>query len=603
MANKRINVTSLDFDDIKNSLKDYLRGQTTFQDYDFEGSGMSVLLDVLAYNTHYNALYNNLAINEMFLDSARKRNSVVSIARELGYMPQSAQCASAIVNITCSRSSQTSIQYYIPVGTPFTTIVDGTTYTFYTQSELLSPATTATTYTFSGVVLIEKSNQFTHNYSFVSSSGYLIPNQYADLSTLIVTVNGSPYTSTSNITEVDSTSKVYWTKELDDNQYEIIFGNGVIGYMPAVGDIISISYAVSSLDVVNGARVFNFSGTPQSGVSYLITTVSPASNGSYPEDIESIRFNAPRSYASQNRAVSANDYKAHIQSNFQEAKSVAVWGGEDNYPPEYGKVFVCVKPKSSDYLTTSQKDYIISDILSNKNVMTVTPTILDPEYINLIVTTTVYYNDLVTTRSADSIKSVVVDAINNYNITTLQQFDGIFKFSKYSKTVDESEPSIVSNITTLYLKKLVTPKFNIPATYTINLLNPIYFSGAAEDIITSSGFYVSGSTNVHYLVDDGVGNMMMYYVDNTGTRYIIDSNIGTVDYTKGIIAVNSLNISALEGDYFVFYIKPSSNDVVSTLHQIVQISMDDLVVNVINDKSASGDLRAGQNYTFTTSRN
>lgn len=610
MASKKINVTTLDFDEIKTNLKDYLRGQDTFQDYDFDGSSMSILLDVLAYNTHYNAIYNNLSINEMFLDSARKRNSVVSRARELGYLPQSAKCSSAIVNITCTRVSTDGIQYYIPAGSPFTTIVNNISYTFYTDSDLLSPFTFSTSYTFSNVRLIEKTNQITNKYTVADGIRYLVQNQYADLSTLTVKVqdhagssNIVAFASADNIVDIDGTSKVYWIKELDDNQYELVFGNGVIGYQLTNGNVVNVEYAISSLDAPNGARIFNYTGVPQIGITYSINAAYPATGGSLPEDIESIRFNAPRLYASQNRAVNTNDYKSIIQSNFLEAKSVAVWGGEDNYPPVYGKTFICVKPKTTDYLTSAQKDVIVKDILYSKNMMTVKPVIVDPDYIDIIMETTVYYNDLLTTRTADSIKSVIIDTINNYNTTELQQFDGVFRYSKFSKTLDTSEASIVNNITTLYLRVNVSPKYNISANYTINLLNPIYYSGAAENIVLSNGFYVQGDTNKYFLVDDGVGNMTLFYLDNSGNRVVVDPQIGTVDYAKGIISVNSIKIASLVDDYFTFYIKPSSNDVVSTLHQIVQISMDDLKVSVINDRTATGDLRAGQNYIFTSSRN
>ena len=248
---------------------------STFQDYDFDGSSMSVLLDILAYNTHYNAIYNNLSINEMFLDSARKRNSVVSKARELGYRPQSAKCSTATVNIKCSRVTNNSIQYAIPTGTPFTTTINGVTYTFYTISDLLSPTTTSSTYTFSNVTLIEMSTQINNKYIVADGARYLIQNPNADLSTLTVKVqdyagssNITPYTFADNIVNIDGTTKVYWIKELDDNLYEISFGNGIIGKQLTNGNVINLSYSISSLDGPNGANIFNFTGVPQTGISY-----------------------------------------------------------------------------------------------------------------------------------------------------------------------------------------------------------------------------------------------------------------------------------------------------------------------------------------------
>ena len=377
---------------------------------------------------------------------------------------------------------------------------------FYTISDLLSPTTTSSTYTFSNVTLIEMSTQINNKYTVADGARYLIQNPNADLSTLTVKIqdyagssNITPYTFADNIVNIDGTTKVYWIKELDDNLYEISFGNGIIGKQLTNGNVINLSYSISSLDGPNGANIFNFTGVPQTGISYSATTTSPASGGSLPEDIESIRFNTPRAYSAQNRAVTNNDYKAIISSNFQEAKSVNVWGGEDNYPPMYGKAFVCIKPKSTDYLTTAQKDYIYNNILSGRNILTVQPTIVDPTYITIIINTAVYYNDLLTTRTAESLKSLVIDTINTYNNTDLEQFDGVFRFSKFSRLIDECESSIINNITTLLLKMDVAPKYNINANYTINLLNPIYYSGAAENIVASNGFYINGSQNIYYL--------------------------------------------------------------------------------------------------------
>lgn len=605
MANIKITPTDLDFDAIKTNLKAYLKNQSTFQDYDFDGSGLSVLVDILAYNTHYNALYNNLTINEMFLDSARKRNSVVSIAKELGYRPQSAKCAKATVNITLSSASSTV--FSISAASPFTTIVDNKTYNFYSESNLVSPSASHS-YTFNNVTLIEKSNILSYKYTVADGIQYLIPNTAVDLSTLTVSVQESsgssittPFMLADTIVDVTNISNVYWVKEIDNGLYELIFGDDIIGTKLSNGNVVTINYCVSSLDAPNGARVFNYTGLP-SGWNASISTTSPASGGSGAEDIDSIRFNAPRAYAAQNRGVTANDYKALIYANVPAAKSVSVWGGEDNIPPVYGKTFICIKPKTTDVLTTAQKTDILNNVLKTRNILTVVPEIVDPEYINIVLKTTVYYNELATNRTADTIKSIITDVITNYDSNELQRFDGIFRHSKLSKLIDESEDSIVSNVTTVTLKRNVIPKYNIYANYTINLINPLYYSGVPEDIVLSSGFYIQGSSDVHYLVDDGIGNITLFKLSADNTKIIVNSTIGTVDYAKGYISISNLNISSLVGDFFTFYIKPSSNDVVSALTQIAQVSLEDLSVTVLADKTMSGDLRGGQNYTFTSSR-
>lgn len=606
MASKKINYTALDFDTQKANLKEFLQGQDTFSDYDFDGSGLSVLLDILTYNTHYNAIYNNLSINEMFLDSARKRNSVVSVSKELGYIPHSARCARATIDIIFNSTSATT--FVLPINSPFVTSVNNVSYTFYTTSTVAS-SINETSHTFTGVEIVEKNNQLANRYTVGSGVQYIIPNKYADLSTLTVSVQESSsssnvtiYTLADNIVNITPVSNVYWIKEIDDGLYELTFGNNIIGTALTNGNIVILKYSISSLDAVNGANLFTFTGTHPSGITTQVTTTSKASGGSIPEDIESIRFNAPRAYSAQNRGVTVDDYKALIYANFSDAQSVAVWGGEDNTPPIYGKTFISIKSITNDILTTAQKDYILNTLLPNKNVLTVQPVIVDPEYIEIILNTTVYYNDLNTAKSYNDIKTLVQSTILDYDVNELQKFDGVFRFSKLSKLIDETEESIVSNITTVSLKRAVAPKYNVYAEYTIHLINPIYYSGVPEDIVLSSGFFVSDNVYVHYITDDGVGNIQLFYLNENNFRVTVNKNLGTVDYFNGIISFKNLRITSIVGSTFYLYIKPSSNDVVSALTQIIQISQDDLIVNVISDKTASGDLRGGKNYTFTTSR-
>ena len=520
-------------------------------------------------------------------------------------MPQSATCATATISVTFN--SPTASTFTIPADTPFNTVISGKTYTFYTTSTSVSP-TPLTSYTFTGITIKEKSNNLAYNFTVADGARYIIPNANVDLSTLTVQVQDTAgsstittYTPATTIVDTNSSSTVYWIKEIDNGLYELVFGNGIIGTALATGNTILTTYAVSSLDAPNGAKVFSYGGTTPSGGSVYVTTTSVASGGSTSENIDSIKFNAPRAYSAQNRGVTPSDYKAIIYSNFLTAQSVAVWGGEHNVPPIYGKVFICVKPIGTDVLTTAEKN-TITNILLERNTLTIQPVIVDPEYIKLIVHTTVYYNELLTTRTQDTIASVVTDTILNYDSTDLQTFDGVFKYSKLSKLIDACENSIVSNITTVTIKRDLLPKYNINAKYTINLLNPIYFSGAAEDIILSTGFYISGSTAIHYLVDDGLNNMMMFTFDSNNNRVIENAVIGNVDYTMGIIQINNINITSLVGSTFTFYIKPQSNDVVSTLTQIVEIDTSELIVNVVSDKTSTGNNVGGTNYVFTSSR-
>lgn len=611
--NKRISVSELDFDNIKANLKEYLKGQSEFSDYDFEGSGLSILLDVLAYNTHYNGIYTNLAINEMFIDSASKRSSVVSLAKLLGYTPNSAKCATATITLNVTSPSTGPSVVTVPAFTQFNTTVDGSSYAFYTTQEY-SAVGASTNYTIPNVVITEGS-PLTFKYTAAAGVRYIIPNANVDLSTVKVRVqenstssNFTTYTVSTSIITADSTSKVFWVKEIDDGLYELTFGNGTLGKALDNGNVVHISYFVSSLDAANSASLFSYDGsTLYSGANVSITTTAAASGGGVVEDISSIKFNAPRSYAAQNRAVTPDDYRALIYANFPEAASVAVWGGEDNDPPVYGKTYISVKPKTAGKLTLQQKSDIVNTILESKNIVSITPEILDAEYINIALNVTVYYNDRETGYSSTDMASIVRQVILDYDDSELQKFEGIFRYSKLSRLIDAAEPSITNNITTVLLRRKLSPRYNISAEYNINVINPIFTSGVADDSVISTGFYIQGSDFIHYLSDDGVGNMVLYY-RSAGTatqesqKIISDASIGTVDYAAGKVNIKNLNITGLADIDFEISIKPSSNDVISAYTQIAEIARDHLYVTAIPDKTANGDLRAGTNYTFTTSR-
>ena len=609
MANKKIAVSELDFDAIKSNLKEYLSGQTEFQDYDFEGSAMSVLLDVLAYNTHYNAIYNNLSVNEMFLDSARKRNSVVSIAKMLGYVPRSASCATATANIVVTGGTSTPSNLTIPAFSQFTTTVDGTAYTFYNTGSLTTNRS-GTSYTFSDVKLTE-GTPITNKNAVTSTSRYIIPNADVDLSTLTVRVQENStssvyetYSRSDTIVNAQFDTKVYFVKEIDDALYEITFGDGNIGAAVSVGNVIHLDYFVSSKETVNGARVFTYNGgTLLGGATVNVVTTSPASNGADKETIDSIRFNAPKIYASQNRAVTPDDYKALIYANVPAAQSVSCWGGEDNNPPVYGKTFICVKPFNATKLTEVQKSEIISSVLQPRNVVSVIPEIVDPEYLNIALDVNVYYNEQETTRTASEIQTIVTNAIFDYDDSDLQKFDGVFRHSKLSRIIDSAEPSIVSNVTTVLIRRKLTPRYNTSAQYILNIINPIFADGIGNGgSFTTTGFFIAGSDEVHYMNDDGLGYVRLFKFGANGVKQYVNTRIGTVDYAKGIVDIRNLHITALADIDLEVSIKPLSYDVVSALTQIVQVARDHLTVNVISDKSATGDLRGGYNYTFSSSR-
>lgn len=591
-----------------------MKGQSQFTDYDFEGSGLSVLLDVLAYNTHYNALYTNLAVNEMFLDSASKRASVVSLAKSLGYTPSSATSARAVVNMAITNPNQTPAALTLPQYSPFSTVIEGRNYTFYNPAEV-TIVPNAGFYTFTDLELIQ-GTPLNFKYTVTDGQQYIIPNANADLSTLKVRVqesstsdNFTTFIPATSLVELASDSNVYFTKEIDGGLYEIVFGDNIISSGLTNGNVVHFDYFVTKGSEANGARTFTYNGSALIGGTPVITTVSIAAGGTEVESIDSIKYNAPRLYAAQNRAVTPDDYKALIYASFPYAQSVSCWGGEDNNPPVYGKTYICVKPYEVTKLTQQQKSDIKTTLLASRSVVSITPEIVDPEYLNIALDVTVYYNDRKTTRTASQIATLVTDTIFRYDDANLQRFDGVFKHSHLSRLIDTAEPAIVSNITTVLMRRKVAPRYNVSAEYTLNLINPIFTAGVPEDAIISTGFYVKGSEELHFLQDDGVGNIQLYYNvassnANTGsTKFIVNPKIGTVDYANGIMNLKNLNITSLGDIDWEISFKPQSNDVVSAYTQIAQIARDHLTVTAIPDKTANGDLRGGKNYTFTSSRN
>lgn len=606
--NKSIKVGELDFDAIKTNIKDFLKAQSEFQDYDFEGAGLSILLDVLAYNTHYNALYTNLAVNEMFLDSARKRNSVVSLAKMLGYVPSSATAPTAVININVSSPAGSPATLTLPAKTSFTTEVDGTTYNFYNlEAKTITPNNGQ--YIFQNVNIYE-GTPLTFNYEAKDSARYILPNKDVDLSKLTVRVLEDPilgkyysYAFAENLTEVDSSTRIYYIKEIDDGLFEIEFGDGVLGKKPPTGSKVILEYFITNKTEANGAKLFNYNGVDTFGGVISVTTLSAASGGSEAEDIETIRYNAPKHFSAQNRAVTAEDYRSVIQKIYANIDSISVWGGESNVPPIYGKVFVAIKPKTGEFLTPLTKQSI-QTALKKRNTVSITPDIVDPIYLYVDVNTTVYYDVNATTKDANTIAAIVLNSILDYNETELSKFDGVFRFSKMGRLIDSSESSILSNITSIKLRRDIVPAFNRNSQYIIRIDNPIYRDINAADNVISTGFNILGRTEDFYLSDDGNGKLRLFYYSGSKTvRVYLDNDAGTVDYDNGVITVNSIYITTAPNNKVSFSIKPYSNDVVSVRNQLVLIDPSTIKVNAIVDTIASGSQSAGSTeYIFTPSR-
>ena len=585
--NKKIQTTELGFDEIKQNLKTYLSGQAEFSDYNFEGSGMSILLDVLAYNTHYNSLYLNLALNEAFIDTASKRASVVSKAKELGYVPRSAVCATARVNIIILDDNIGAPDYIeISAYSTFTSSVDNTSFTFYnTQSYIAYKESNQ--YVFENVELRE-GKLYQYNYEYTDGRKFVIPNSGVDITTVEVSVqddinSGSVeiYVNSNDIIDVNSSSKVYFIKENYDGFYEIEFGNDDIGKKLDEGNYITIRYLISSLDQPNGISQFSYNA-----FNSFVTTVDAAYGGSGPEDIESIRWHAPRYYTTQNRCVTPSDYKNIIKSLYN-VKDVNVWGGETVTPPQYGKAFISVVPNNAPVLTDDEKNYILEEILGPRKSLSITPEFVDPTYIDVELDVKFYYDPNMTTRSAGDISTIVLQTIEDYNNQYLSTFDGIFRYSRLVSAIDNSEDSITSNFINIKLHRELVPIYNIDASYTVELGNSIKNSRTFEEAVLSSGFYINGNSNICFIEDQpptlgDTGIMRMFYRDGTNSKVYL-RDVGTINYSKGIININNITIVALYAPEFKLMIVPAINDVESNKNQFVQIPSNKVNITPIVD--------------------
>ena len=582
-TNNKITTTELDFDNIKSNIKTFLRGQSDLSDYDFEGSGLSVLLDVLAYNTHYNALYTNLAVNESFLDSAVKRESVVSKAFELGYLPRSATASRAKVNVKLTNVSNSPATLVLNALTPFSTSVNGTSYTFYNDVPYTA-VNTSGSYIFSNVTLIE-GTPLTQSYVASATARYIISNVNCDISTLTVdiltNINSSEtikYRQVEDILTIKATDTVYFIKEIDGGKYEIQFGNDRMGKSINNGNVVRLSYFSTNKETANGAKVFS-SGSLSNAI---ITTGSSSRGGAEAETVDEIKHNAPRLFSAAHRAVTNDDYKAIITSNFYNLDSIQVWGGDENIPPIYGKVFISVAPKNNEVLTIEEKIAIKEQILKNKKIVTVIPEFVDPFYLNISLSTTVYYNPNITTQTSYDLILQVKNNILNYNNTDLKRFDSIFRYSKLMSIIDATDPAITSNISSLVVKRKIYPKFNITADYSFKIDNPIYSAGVPEEAVTSNGFYVSGDSNIQYIEDNGYSILQRYYKDNNGNKVITNKAQGVVGLAEA---------------YFLIAFKLQSNDIISIREHIVRIDELELKVAAIAETKVTGS-----QYIFTPSR-
>ena len=595
-----LRVDELNFEGIKTNFKRYLQSQDQFRDYNFDGAGMSVLLDLLAYNTYYNSFYLNMVAGEAFLSTAQKRNSVVNLANSLNYVPRSTSSASITGTVTLTVSGS-PVSVNIPAFTQFNGTVDGKSFIF---SNVESKTIFSASGVYSGSIILKEGSDVTTRYSVVSADAdqrFLIPNTKIDTSTLVVTVLNSSVDSTTrtftlaeNIVELDSSSLVYFLRETEDEVYELKFGDGIFGIELNNGNIVVIRYLVSSGALANDINALTYSDTITNVTSVTFTAADPAAGGSARETVAQIKFNAPKSYEAQNRAVTAEDYKA-LLLNQATVNSVVVWGGEDNDPPTYGKVFIAIKPTTGSVLTATEKLNLISSVINPKKILTVQTEIVDPEYIYIIITTTVKYDAKKTSLSSDTISNLVVDTIKAYNDSDIDTFGTYFRYSKLSRLIDMSEKSILSNVLVAEMRKEIAVQLGIGTRYEINFSNaidnstngrPTTSAYGVGNKLTSNAFTLGGFSNC--FLDDNNGIIRIYRVLGLD-KIAVSVDAGSINYTTGkIILTNFAPTSFNDGTTALkLNAVPQNKDILPLRSQIISIRDADISISMIDDNSIS----------------
>ncbi len=606
--------TNLDFDQIKTSIKDYLRANTTFTDFDFEGSNFSVLIDTLAYNTYITAFNSNMIVNESFLDSATLRENVVSLARNIGYVPRSKTAAKATVSFNVGTSSAEG-QLILKSGLVCVGGVDNTTYTFsvpedVTTNIVSNVAEFENITVYQGIFLTK---QFIIDNS--TNQRFILDNPDIDTSTIVVKVGTREYKQIDNIVKIDGESEIYLLQEITDERYELLFGDGIIGKKLSSGETVTVSYITTKGSEGNGPSLFSYAGTTTDGndsiinstTSVSITTTSNASGGGDIEPIESVKYFAPRTYASQNRAVTARDYEAIVQSVYPETESVTVIGGEELDPPQFGKVLISIKPKNGWTLSDFKKTELLND-LKQYTVSGINQEIVDLKLLYVEIDSDIFYDSSRVSNVLD-LKSNITTSLSKYaKSVDLNKFGGRFKYSKTIQLIDGVDNSITSNITRVRMRRNLNCILNTYAQYELCFGNKFYKKIDGYNI-KSTGFSIQGEAEIVYFVDVpsadsaiGVLSAVKPTVE-PDTYEVVKKSIGTVDYTKGEVIVNTLNITntVLPDGVIEIQAYPDSNDVIGLKDLYLVFDVSKSEINMVKDTIASGEQISGVNYPVRSS--
>ena len=626
-----VNFTDLDFDQIKTSLKDYLRENSNFTDYNFEGSNLSNIIDVLAYNTYINSYNANMVSNEVFIDSATLRENVVALARNIGYTPRSRTAAKAIISFYVDTTGFTTkpVTLTIKKGivTTSASVFGSESYSFCIPSDITTPVIDGIA-TFSNVVIYE-GTFLTSNFTVSSEtpappSRYTLDNANIDTSTLEVIVRDTQSTTSSKkfifsdtLIEVTDTSRVYFLQEVEDQRYELIFGDGVFGEKLKSLNYIDVSYLTTSGEGGNGISSFTFNGRivdnnnnlVSTGIS-ILSTVSESEGGKEIESVDSIKRYAPKIYSTYNRAVTAGDYEALIPKIYPEAESVSVFGGEELNPPQWGKVFITIKPFYGPYVPDSIKNNL-KTLLRKYSVAGIVSEIQDLKYLYVEVDVNAYYNPNLASDAA-AVKTVVSNNINSYaNSSEMNKYGAKFRYSKFQTVVDNSNESITSNITKVTIRRDMKPLLNQAAEYELCFGNPFYIKNMNGYNIQSSGFTIFGQADTLYLgdkpgEDKQTGSLFLFKLESRNNPVVVVSNVGTVYYDKGEILLKAITLTGTskkiqEMPIIEVAACPQSNDVIGVQDLYLQLDVSKSTVDMVTDTVGSGEGSSGSNYTATSS--
>ena len=591
-ANTTINVTELDFDKIKAGIKEFISAKNEFTDYDFEGSTISHLIDTLAYNTYQNAFYSSMVGNEMFLDSAVLRDSVVSRAKMLNYVPTSATGSFTTANVTITPTGSPD-SVTIDKNTQWSSTIDGVQYLWVTPEAYTFSSTAG----YAGQITIREGRPVTHKFTVSTTNPvkYILPNKNIEKASISVDVQASStdtsvttYTLADDILAVTANSNVFFVQETSSLETEVYFGDGVVGNAPDNGNIITVGYRIVNGTKTNGVGTFTKPSSLGGSTNYTITYNANTSGGQELETIESIKFNAPKNFEVQNRAVLAEDYRRIILKLNTDIQTIRVWGGQDNVPPVYGKIYISAKPKTGTLLTTTQKNAIVNQ-LKDYNVLAVEPEFIDAKYLYVSPAITVNWDSRLTTLSASEVRSKVITAINNFETTNMGTFENErFRYSRFVDVIDDADTSIKSNLTTIAIKKIFAPNFTTSTKYTID-----FDSAVTASTLKSTWFTFSGKSAK--MNDDGAGNVRIYYLGSDDSINYLDSSAGTIDYGTGVITLTSFSPTAATNNEITITVTPTKRDVTVEKYQLMLLK--DTSIEMFDEKESTTETAVTVNTT------